>query len=133
SLSLADVIRYSSNVGIVEFGQRLTPRQKYETFRDLGFGMPLGVPLPAEAGGTLREPRQWSKQSSASILMGYEVAVTPLQLVTAYAAIANGGELMEPHLVKEVRSGDGKTVYSYEPRAMRRVRSFEPSRTCQRM
>jgi len=133
SLSLADVIRYSSNVGIVEFGQRLTPRQKYETFRDLGFGMPLGVPLPAEASGTLREPRQWSKQSSASILMGYEIAVTPLQLVTAYAAIANGGELMEPHLVKEVRSVDGKTVYSYEPRVIRRVMSFETSRTVQRM
>ena len=57
SLSLADVIRYSSNVGIVEFGQRLTPSQKYETFRDLGFGMLLGVPLPAEAPGTLREPK----------------------------------------------------------------------------
>ena len=133
SLSLADVIRYSSNVGIVEFGQRLTPRQKYETFRDLGFGMPLGVPLPAEASGTLREPRQWSKQSSASILMGYEIAVTPLQLVTAYAAIANGGELMEPHLVKEVRSVEGKTVYSSEPRVIRRVMSFETSRTVQQM
>ncbi|HEY3133766.1 MAG TPA: penicillin-binding transpeptidase domain-containing protein [Gemmatimonadaceae bacterium] len=133
SLSLADVIRYSSNVGIVEFGQRLTPRQKYETFRDLGFGTPLGVPLPAEAAGTLREPRQWSKQTSASILMGYEIAVTPLQLVTAYAAIANGGELLEPHLVKEVRSVEGKTLYSAEPRVIRRVMSFEVARTVQQM
>src|SRR5256714_9005086 len=133
SLSLADVIRYSSNVGIVEFGQRLTPAQKYETFRDLGFGMPLGVPLPAEAAGTLRAPRQWSRQTSASILMGYEVAVTPLQLVSAYAAIANGGELLEPHLVKEVRSVDGKQVYTAEPRVIRRVMSFEVARTVQRM
>jgi cell division protein FtsI (penicillin-binding protein 3) len=133
SLSLADVIRYSSNVGIVEFGQRLTPRQKYETFRDLGFGMPLGVPLPAEAAGTLREPRQWSKQTSASILMGYEIAVTPLQLVTAYAAIANGGELLEPHLVKEIRSSEGKVVYTAEPRVVRRVMSYEVSRTIQQM
>ncbi|HEV7389365.1 MAG TPA: penicillin-binding transpeptidase domain-containing protein [Gemmatimonadaceae bacterium] len=133
SLSLADVIRYSSNVGIVEFGQRLTPKQKYETFRDLGFGMPLGVPLPAEAAGTLREPRQWSKQTSASILMGYEIAVTPLQLVTAYAAIANGGELLEPHLVKEIRSSEGKVVYTAEPRVVRRVMSFEVSRTIQQM
>jgi cell division protein FtsI (penicillin-binding protein 3) len=133
ALSLADVIRYSSNVGIVEFGQRLTPRQKYETFRDLGFGMQLGVPLPAESPGTLREPQQWSKQTSASILMGYEIAVTPLQLVTAYAAIANGGELLEPHLVKEVRSVDGKTVYSAEPRVIRRVMSFDVARTVQQM
>jgi cell division protein FtsI (penicillin-binding protein 3) len=133
SLSLADVIRYSSNVGIVEFGQRLTPRQKYETFRNLGFGMPLGVPLPAEAAGTLREPKQWSKQTSASILMGYEIAVTPLQLVTAYAAIANGGELLEPHLVKEVRSIDGKVLYRAEPRSVRRVMSGEVARTVQQM
>jgi len=133
TLSLADVIRYSSNVGIVEFGQRLTPRQKYETFRDLGFGMPLGVPLPAESPGILREPRQWSRQTSASILMGYEIAVTPLQLVSAYAAIANGGELLEPHLVKEVRSVDGKTIYSAEPRVIRRVMSYEVARTVQQM
>jgi cell division protein FtsI (penicillin-binding protein 3) len=133
SLSLADVIRYSSNIGIVEFGQRLTPRQKYETFRDLGFGMPLGVPLPAEASGTLREPRQWSRQTSASVLMGYEIAVTPLQLVTAYAAIANGGELLEPHLVKEVRSIDGKVLYRAEPRSVRRVMSLEVARTVQEL
>jgi cell division protein FtsI (penicillin-binding protein 3) len=133
SLSLADVIRFSSNIGIVEFGQRLTPRQKYETFRDLGFGMPLGVPLPAEAAGTLREPKEWSKETSASILMGYEIAVTPLQLVTAYSAIANGGELLEPHLVKEVRSTDGKVLYRAETRAVRRVMSGEVARTVQQM
>ncbi len=133
SLSLADVIRFSSNIGIVEFGQRLTPRQKYETFRDLGFGMSLGVPLPAEASGTLREPKSWSKQTSASILMGYEIAVTPLQLVTAYAAIANGGELLEPHLVKEVRSTDGKVMYRAETRPVRRVMSGETARTIQKL
>ncbi|HEY3114358.1 MAG TPA: penicillin-binding protein 2, partial [Gemmatimonadaceae bacterium] len=133
ALSLADVIRYSSNVGIVEFGQRLTTREKYETFRDLGFGMPLGVPLPAEAAGTLREPKQWSKQTPASILMGYEIAVTPLQLVTAYSAIANGGELLEPHLVKEVRSLDAKVIYRAEPRAVRRVMSGEVARTVQQL
>jgi cell division protein FtsI (penicillin-binding protein 3) len=132
-LSLADVIRFSSNIGIVEFGQRLTPAQKYEMFRDLGFGMPLGVPLPAESPGTLREPKSWSRQTPASILMGYEIAVTPLQLVTAYAAIANGGELLEPHLVKEIRNTDGKVLYKAEPRAIRRVMSGETARTVQQM
>ena len=133
ALSLADVIRFSSNIGIVEFGKRLTPREKFEMFRDLGFGMPLGVPLPAEAAGTLREPKQWSRQTSASILMGYEIAVTPLQLVTAYSAIANGGELLEPHLVKEIRGPDGKVTYRAETRAVRRVMSGEVARTVQQM
>ena len=132
-LSLAGVIRFSSNIGIVEFGQRLTTRQKYEMFRDLGFGMPLGIPLPAESPGTLHEPREWSRQTSASILMGYEIAVTPLQLVTAYSAIANGGELLEPHLVKEVRALDGTVLYRAEPRAVRRVMSGEVARTIQEM
>lgn len=132
-LSLADVIRFSSNVGIVQFGQRLTPREKYDTFRDLGFGMTAGVPLPAEATGTLREPRLWSRQTPASILMGYEITVTPLQLVTAYSAIANGGELPEPHVVKEIRSPEGEVLFRAEPRLVRRVMPSEVARTIRQM
>ena len=132
-LSLADVIRFSSNVGIVQFGQRLSPREKYDTFRDLGFGMASGVPLPAEAPGTLREPASWSRQTPASILLGYEIAVTPLQLVAAYSAIANGGELPEPHLVKEVRSPEGEVIYRAEPRAVRRVMSRDIARVIREM
>jgi cell division protein FtsI (penicillin-binding protein 3) len=132
-LSLTDVIRFSSNIGIVQFGQRLSPREKYDTFRDLGFGMTAGVPLPAEATGTLREPKLWSRQTSASILMGYELAVTPIQLVTAYSAIANGGELPEPHLVKEIRSPEGEVLYRAKPRLVRRVMSGEVARTVREM
>lgn len=132
-LSLADVIRFSSNIGIVQFGQRLTPREKYDTFRDLGFGMTAGVPLPAEAPGTLREPRAWSRQTPASILMGYEIAVTPLQLVAAYSAIANGGELPEPHVVKEIRSPEGEVLYRAEPRIVRRVMPSEVARTIRQL
>jgi cell division protein FtsI (penicillin-binding protein 3) len=65
--------------------------------------------------------------------MGYEIAVTPLQLVTAYSAIANGGELLEPHLVKEIRGPDGKVTYRAETRAVRRVMSGEVARTVQQM
>src|SRR6266540_1292522 len=121
SLSLADVVKFSSNVGIVTFGQRLTPREKYENFRDFGFGAPTGIPLPAESPGTLREPKTWSKQTPASVLMGYEIAVTPLQLVTAYSAIANGGELLEPHLVREIRAENGDVLYRAERKVVRRV------------
>jgi cell division protein FtsI (penicillin-binding protein 3) len=120
-LSLRDVIRLSSNIGIAEFAQRLTPGEEYETLRDLGFGMPTGVPYPAESPGTLRHPIDWSKQSPASLAIGYELAVTPLQLALAYAAIANGGELLEPGLIREIKRSDGTVLYRHARRAIRRV------------
>lgn len=120
-LTLRDVIRVSSNIGIAQFAQRLTPREEYEALRDFGFGTPTGIPFPTEAAGTLRTPKEWSKMSAASLAMGYEVAVTPLQLATAYAAIANGGELLEPALVREIRSPDGELLYRHQRRVVRRV------------
>jgi cell division protein FtsI (penicillin-binding protein 3) len=121
SMSLREVIRESSNIGIVKLAQRLRPREQFELLRDLGFGAPTGVPYPAEAGGTLRPPARWTAQSPASLAMGYEMAVTPLQLAVAYAAIANGGTLLEPALVKEIRGADGTVRYRHEAREVRRV------------
>lgn len=133
TLSLSDVIRYSSNIGIVMFSSRLTPREKYETLRDFGIGTPTGVQLPAESDGTLREPLRWNRTSGSSIVMGYEVTVTPLQLVAAYSALANGGELMEPHIVKEVRSPEGDLIYRSKPRVIRRVVSPSVAHDVQQM
>jgi cell division protein FtsI (penicillin-binding protein 3) len=121
SLTLREVIRWSSNIGIVKFSSRLTPREQFGALRDFGFGTATGVPFPSEAAGTLREPALWSKQSPASLAMGYEVAVTPLQLAAAYVPIANGGELLEPALVKEIRSADGTVRYRHARRVVRRV------------
>lgn len=120
-MTLRDVLQYSSNVGMALLSQRLAPREQYETLRDFGFGSPTGVPYPSEASGTLREPRAWSRQSQASLSIGYEIAVTPLQLALAYAALANGGELLEPALVREVRDADGNVLYRHEKRVVRRV------------
>jgi cell division protein FtsI (penicillin-binding protein 3) len=92
---------------MVQFAERLTPREQYEALRDAGFGMTTGVPYPSESSGRLRPVPQWSGTSQASLAMGYEISVTPLQLAAAYAAIANGGELLEPQLVKEIRAPDG--------------------------
>ena len=133
SLSLSDVLKYSSNIGIVSFGQRLTPREKYENFRDFGFGAPTGVTLPAESQGILREPKTWSKQTPASVLMGYEIAVTPMQLVTAYSSIANGGDLLEPHIVKEIRAANGDVLYKAEKRVVRHVISPDIARVIRQM
>ena len=131
--SLATVLQFSSNIGIVKFAQRLTPREEFETLRDFGFGTATGVPYPSEANGTLRPPSQWSPQSPASLAMGYEIAVTPLQLATAYATFANGGELLEPALVKEVRAPDGTVLYQRQRRVVRRVMTPQVADRMRRM
>lgn len=120
---LSEVLRWSSNIGIIKFGERLSAREEFETLRDFGFGTPTGVPYPTESSGILRPPRTWSTQSANSMAMGYEVSVTPLQLAAAYAPFANGGELVEPALVKEIIGPDGVVLYRHSPRVVRRVMS----------
>lgn len=132
-MSLAEVIKHSSNVGIVLFAQRLTPREKYELLRDAGFGTPTAVPLPAESPGILRDPTHWTKQTAASVAMGYEVAVTPLQVVTAYSAIANGGLLLAPHIVQEIRSPAGAVLYHDSTEVVRRIMSPQVAATIRQM
>jgi cell division protein FtsI (penicillin-binding protein 3) len=132
-LSLADVIRFSSNIGIVQFADRLSPREEYETLRDFGIGTPSGLPYVAEAAGTLRPPTTWSKQTMASLAMGYEVAVTPLQLALAYGAIANGGELLEPVLIREIRGADNEIRFHAERRVVRRVMPSDVAKTLRQL
>src|SRR6185503_13141493 len=118
---LSDVLRWSSNIGIVKFASRLSGSEEYETIRDFGFGVPTGLPFPTESGGILRSPKSWSSQSPLSMAMGYEVSVTPLQLAAAYSTFANGGLLVQPALVKEVIGPDGSVRYKHQPRIVRRV------------
>ena len=120
-LSLSDALRVSSNVAMVKFTERMEPAEHYGYLRDAGFGSPTGVPYPSEASGVLRRPSEWSRYSQGSLAIGYEVSATPLQMVLAYGALANGGVLMEPRLVREVRASDGRVLRRYEPRAVRRV------------
>lgn len=124
-LHLRDVIQVSSNIGIVKFAQRLSHAQQYEMLRAFGLGAPTGIEFPAESRGTLEPPDRWSGVSAASLAMGYEVAVTPLQLAAAYAAIANDGVLLQPTLIREVRRADGAVLYRQQPTPVRRVVSPE--------
>lgn len=107
-LSLADALRYSSNVGVAKAAEGLRPGEQYQALRDFGFGVPTGIRLPGEAGGRLRKPREWSGQSKVSLSIGYEIAVTPLQMAAAYAVLANGGRLLQPRLVREIRPVNGR-------------------------
>jgi cell division protein FtsI (penicillin-binding protein 3) len=125
SMTFAEVIRHSSNIGMIAVSERLTPQEHYEALRDFGFGVPTGVPFPSEASGFFRTPSRWSGQSRASLSMGYEITITPLQLAAAYAALANGGTLLQPTLVKEIRNAAGEVVFKHEPRVVRQVVSAE--------
>lgn len=120
-LTLAEALRVSSNVGVARLAQGLTPSQQFENLRDFGFGASTGLGVPGEASGILRRPEAWSGQSPASLAIGYEISVTPLQMAMAYGALANGGRLMEPRLIQEVRDTHGRTVMKSKPRVVRRV------------
>jgi cell division protein FtsI (penicillin-binding protein 3) len=124
-LTVRDGLRVSSNIAMAKLVGRIPNGEQWAYLRDFGFGTPTGVEYPAEASGRLSRPDRWSKLTPASLAMGYEVSVTPLQLTLAYAALANGGELMEPRLIHEVRAPDGEVLERREPRRIRRVISPE--------
>ncbi len=121
SLTVAEVVQHSSNVGAAKLSERLSPGLQHRYLRDFGFGVPTGVTFPGESAGKLRRPDRWSALSQASLAMGYEISVTSLQLAAAYAALANGGVLMRPYLVKEVRDPAGDLVTRNRPEPVRRV------------
>jgi len=121
SLTLADAIRVSSNIAVAKFAGRLTAPEQYRMLRDFGLGTPTGIEFPAEASGRLRLPVEWSGTSAVSLAIGYEVAVTPLQIAAAYAAIANDGVLLHPTLIREVRTPEGEPLYRHRPEPVRRV------------
>ena len=120
-LTLRHALRVSSNIAMVKMSARLDPETHYRTLRDFGFGAPTGVRYPSESAGLLRRPDRWSRYSQGSLAMGYEIGVTPLQMAMAYGALANGGVLLEPRLVREVRGRDGTAIERNAPRAVRRV------------
>lgn len=125
---LEHALRASSNIALAKLVERLTPAEQFEGLRDFGFGVRTGVDLPGEASGSLTRPQSWSRQTAASLAIGYEVSVTSLQLAMAYSALANGGVLMEPRLIREVRGPDGALLEEWQPRAVRRVVSPEVAR-----
>jgi cell division protein FtsI (penicillin-binding protein 3) len=121
SFTLAEAIQYSSNIAMAKFASRLEAADQFTMLRDFGFGSPTGIEFPAESPGRLRAPRDWTRLSGASLAMGYELAVTPLQLAAAYGALANDGILLRPTLIREIRGPDGEVRYRHRPEPVRRV------------
>ena len=128
-VTFAEVIQKSSNIGAAKTGMALGDQRLYRYLQAFGFGQRTEIDLPGEVGGLLREPRYWGRRSLASISMGQEIGVTPIQMVSAIAAIANGGVLMKPHVVSEIRDAHGVVVKQVLPQVRRRVVSPETART----
>ena len=121
SLTASEVLQQSSNVGAVKIGQRVADADFYDTVRRFGFGAKTGIELPAEARGTVREPKSWSGISKATMSFGQEISVTPLQLVTAVSAVANDGELRPPRMVLRELDAAGAVVSEKPVRPSRRI------------
>ena len=124
-MSVTDILVKSSNIGAAKLALTIGDQKFYEYIRRFGFGERTGIELPGEIPGVIRSPQSWSKISITRIPMGHEVGVTPLQMTVAMAAIANGGKLVTPRIVKSVTSEDGKVVSSFSPTILRQVISPE--------
>ena len=121
TLTFAEVLQHSSNIGAAKIGERLgkTLYQKY--LRDFGLGQRTGVDLPMESPGILAAVENWARINLVTASFGQGVATTPLQLASAYAALANGGKLMKPYLVSTIYDADGKAVKATNPTPVRQV------------
>jgi cell division protein FtsI/penicillin-binding protein 2 len=105
-LTVTDILAKSSDVGAIKIAERLGAPKFYDYIRSFGFGAPTGVDMPGESRGIVRPLTRWSPISIGAISMGQEVGVTPIQLISAVSAIANGGMMYKPHIVSEVRRGE---------------------------
>jgi cell division protein FtsI/penicillin-binding protein 2 len=127
-LTVENIIAKSSNIGAAKVGIQLGDARLYHYVRSFGFGERTGIPLPGEVRGQVHPLAHWSKISVAWVPMGHEVAVTPLQMVMAMCAVANGGRLMRPILVDRVEDDQGRTVAKTQPVEVRQVISEATSR-----
>ncbi len=121
ALTLAEVIAKSSNIGTAQVGMLLGERRLYDYARAFGFGERSGFPLGREEPGLLADPVKWSGVDITRIPAGYSIAATPMQVHYAMGAIANGGQLLRPQLIRQVVDTQGEVVYTFRPAVRRTV------------
>lgn len=119
-LTVADVLKKSSNIGAAKIALRLGEARLESYLREFGFGKITGIDLPGEEHGILHSRRSWSKISATRLAMGHEVSVTALQMLNAVSAIANEGCLMRPTIIRRVSDANGRTLYEAEPEILGR-------------
>lgn len=128
--SIKEIITYSFNTGAASVGLKIGKKVFYRYIKDFGFGELTGIQLPGETEGIVTPGKYWKPINLATISYGQGIAVTPIQLVQAYAAIANEGVMMKPRIVKKITEPDGKIYREIKPTAVGRV--LKP-KTCHQM
>ncbi len=109
-LTVSEIVIKSSNIGMAQLGMLMKRKRLYNHLKNFSFGEKTGIQLPGEARGIVRPLRLWSTDSAISIAFGYETAVTPIQLSTAFCSIANGGMLLKPQIIHAITDYSGKRV-----------------------
>lgn len=121
NLTVREVLEVSSNIGMTKLSARFQDESLYKYLRDFGFSNPTSVEMPGEAEGILRKPSTYNQLSKAFLSFGYGIAVTPLQIITAYSALVNGGTLYKPYLIKSITDYKGNVVEENHPTKIRTV------------
>lgn len=127
-LSVADIIKVSSNIGAYKVESTLGPERSYEAIRNFGFGEKTEIDLPGESTGIVQSPKYWSEVQFATIAFGQGISATPLQMTMAFAAIANGGDLLKPRIVKRIRDEEGHVIKDFKREVRRRPISRNTAR-----
>lgn len=121
ALTVSQIIEKSSNIGAAKLALQMGQERYYNWVRNFGFGQQTGIALPGEVRGILHPRSKWQPVSITRVAMGHEVAATPMQIITATCAIANGGKLMMPQLIHEIRADNGEVLAAYKPQEVRTV------------
>ncbi len=121
TLTVREVFEHSSNIGVAKLSRRFNKKDFYALVRNYGLGMPTGIDLPGEERGILRKPRNFSRVTIPFMSIGYSISVTPLQILNMYAAVANGGKLMQPFVVRRVVDETGVVIEEYQPSEIRQL------------
>jgi stage V sporulation protein D (sporulation-specific penicillin-binding protein) len=129
SQNLTDIVKNSCNIGVIQTGTRLDEKVFEKSIRRFGFGTLTEINLPGEINGLVRSVKDWSKISLASLSIGQEISVTPIQLIMAVSAIANRGTLMKPMIVKEIIDSKQNKIRVFKPKPVRQVVSVDTALT----
>ncbi|HEX9743566.1 MAG TPA: penicillin-binding protein 2, partial [Nitrospiraceae bacterium] len=127
-ITFAQAIQRSSNIAAAKIAMALGEDRLFRYLKAFGFGERTEIDLPGESTGLIKEPHEWGRRTLASIAMGQEIGVTALQLASAVSAVANGGWLMRPYVVSEIRDARGQLVAQVTPQVRRRPITAETAR-----